>query len=141
VKANAFTLLQETDDFEQIIRPRIARRSEHAHEALGGDMRGLGKFRESDGRIDVVPENGLGGGDIAAKHAFDAFAQKLLAEFGIALDAGADCFLEVAGQSHGFLLLSPFIILPAVKSVLDVLLLAFLRAAEQNDEEVSVLAD
>jgi hypothetical protein len=39
------------------------------------------------------------------------------------------------------LLLSPFITLPAVKSVLDVLLLAFLRAAEQNDEEVSVLAD
>jgi hypothetical protein len=39
-------------------------------------------------------------------------------------------------------LFSPFIILPAVKSGLDVLLLAFLgAAAEQNDEEVSVLAD
>jgi hypothetical protein len=39
-------------------------------------------------------------------------------------------------------LFSPLIILPAVKSGLDVLLLAFLgAAAEQNDEEVSVLAD
>jgi len=40
------------------------------------------------------------------------------------------------------LLFSPFIILPAVKSGLDVLLLAFLgAAAEQNDEAVSVLAE
>src|SRR5580692_6999832 len=40
------------------------------------------------------------------------------------------------------LLFSPFIILPAVKSGLEVLLLAFLGAgAEQNDEAVSVLAE
>jgi hypothetical protein len=40
------------------------------------------------------------------------------------------------------LLFSPFIILPAFKSGLDVWLLAFLgAAAEQNDEAVSVLAE
>jgi hypothetical protein len=40
------------------------------------------------------------------------------------------------------LLFSPFIILPAFKSGLDVLMLAFLgTAAGQNDEAVSVLAE
>ena len=48
-------------------------------------MRGLGKPRKSYSRINVVPEDGLGSGDIATEHTCDAFAQKFFAEFGIAL--------------------------------------------------------
>jgi hypothetical protein len=53
------------------------------------------ELREAHGRIDVVAENGLAGGDVATEHGFDAFAQQLLAELWITLHAGANGFLDV----------------------------------------------
>src|SRR5579862_5021464 len=51
-------------------------------------------------------------------------------------------FLKSRVRAMVVLLFSLFIILPAVESRLDVLMLAFLgTAAEQNDEAVSVLAE
>lgn len=140
MEAHAFALLQKGHNLEQIIRARIARGSEHAHKALRGNVGRLGEFCEADGRVDVVAENGLRGRDVAAEHAFDAFAQKLLAELWIAFDAGAYGFLKVAGQTH--VVLPIFSFYNPANRPLDVLLLPLLgAAAKENDETLAIFAE
>src|SRR5580700_8138486 len=77
-ETHAFAVLQKTHHLEEIGRSRIAGRAEHPHQALGGHMRRLSEFRESDGGIDVIAEDGLAGGDVARQQAFDALAQQRL---------------------------------------------------------------
>ncbi len=74
LETHSFAMLQKTDNFEEILCPRVSRWPEHPHEALRRDVRGLGKLRETDGRIDVVAQNGLGRSDIASDQGFNAFA-------------------------------------------------------------------
>src|SRR5712692_2643462 len=101
VETDPLALLQKTDNFEKVVRSRVAGRSEHPHEAFGRDVRGLGEFGKTDGCVDVVAQDGLGRGDIAGEHGFDPLTQKLFAELGIARNAGTDRLFEITGQGHG----------------------------------------
>ena len=42
MKAYALALLQETNNLKQVVRAWIPRRSEHTHQALRRNVRGLG---------------------------------------------------------------------------------------------------
>jgi hypothetical protein len=130
-------MLQKADYLEQVIRARIARRSQHPHQALGRDARRCGEVGEADGRVNVIAEDSFPGSYVAGEHRFDSFAKKLLSEFRIALDPSANGLLEIASQRHRCVLLLPsFVILPAGQSCIDVALLALLRAATQQDDKL-----
>jgi hypothetical protein len=60
-------------------------------------VRGFREFGEANGGVNVIAQHGLAGFDVSQDEAFDAFAQKLLAERGVALCAGLDGLFEVAG--------------------------------------------
>ena len=49
-----FTALQSADDGENIVRARVARRAEHAHEAFRGFGCRGGQFFKTDGRVDII---------------------------------------------------------------------------------------
>src|SRR5438128_544145 len=55
---------------------------------------------EADGRLDVVPEDRLSGLHVAAQHRVDAFTQKRLCEFLVALDVALHQFLEALCSGH-----------------------------------------
>src|SRR5208282_5216026 len=97
----AFAALQEADDLEEIVGARVARRPQHSHEAFGRDACGFSEVRKAKGRVDVIAQDGLRRGYVAGQHGFDSFAEKLFSEFGIALDASANGFLEITSQRHG----------------------------------------
>jgi hypothetical protein len=99
-ETHSFPALKDADDFEQITGTRIARGSKHSHEALGRNSRCFRQFSKSYRRVDVIPQNSLCGDDVARKHSFETFAQKLLSELGIALDASANGLFEIASQGH-----------------------------------------
>jgi hypothetical protein len=101
MKTHAFAMLKEAHNFKQVGRARVAGRAEHAHEAFGWNVCGLGQADESNRRIDVVAQNCFGESDVAGQHGFEAFTEKFLAELGVALHAVTDGFLKVTGQGHG----------------------------------------
>ena len=68
LETHALAMLKKTDNHKKIIGPGVASRSEHPHEAFGWNARGLGEFGKTDCGIDVIPQNGLGRGDIAGEH-------------------------------------------------------------------------
>jgi hypothetical protein len=56
--------------------PADCPRPEHAHQALGRDIRGRAQAVEADRRVDVA-QNRLAGIKIPRKQALDPFAQQL----------------------------------------------------------------
>ena len=93
-------MLKEANYLEQIICARIARRSQHSHQALGRDARRFGEVGEAYGRVNVIAKDSFPRGHVAGEHRFDSFAEKLLSEFRIALDPTANGLLEIASECH-----------------------------------------
>src|SRR5947208_16731190 len=94
-------MLKEAHNFKQVGRARVARRAEHAHQACGWNVRGLGETGESDSFVDVVAQNCLREGNLAGEHGFETCAEKFFAKLGVALHAVPTRFLKVAGPGHG----------------------------------------
>lgn len=140
-------MLQVGDDLKQIARLRIAARAEHAHQAFRGAVGCIAQFSKADGGVDEIAKNDLAGFHVTGKKVFNALAEKRFAEARIAFDAGADGFLEIACQSQCLFLffLLPFsqrVVFPAVERQVNIALLAFFRAAAEEDHErVAVLAE
>src|SRR5260221_14490068 len=75
VKLYSRMRLQGADDGEKIAHLRIARWSEHAHQALWRDFHFFGQLFETDRRVDVVAQNTLSDIQLAIKQGVDTFAQ------------------------------------------------------------------
>lgn len=86
-EVNAFGLLQNGKDAGKVCHGRATFGAEHAHQTFSGNVRPLFKVLKSNGRIDVVAQNGLAGIEIAVKNALDGLAQKRMAKIRIALRA------------------------------------------------------
>jgi hypothetical protein len=97
-EADAFAVLEEADDLEEIVRARITPRSQHSHQTLGWNARRFGKIAEAQGCVNVIAQDGLRRGYVAREHGFNSFPKKLFAELGIALDASANGFFEIASE-------------------------------------------
>jgi hypothetical protein len=106
--------------------------------------RDLGQFGEANCGVDVIAQHGFSCLYISGEEAFDAFAQKFLAESRITLDAGSNRFFEIAGQRHCWfpLFLSILVVPPCGDSVVDVVLLPLFRSAtEQEDKVLAVFTE
>src|SRR5450755_4564321 len=91
LETHALVALEKTDNRKKIIRPRVTRWPQHAHQAFGWDVRGLREFGKPDSRVDVIAQDGLSCGNITGEQRLNAFAEKLLAELRVECDTGADC--------------------------------------------------
>ena len=69
--------LEKTENHEKIIRQRVARWPERAHQAFGWDVRGLREVGKSDGRVDVIAQDRFGCGDVSGDQGLNALAEKV----------------------------------------------------------------
>ena len=100
VEADTFALLQKTDNFKEIVRPRGTCRPQHPHEAFGRNLRALFKILKPECGVHIVAEHGLSGFQIAVEDALDGFTEECLAEIRIALRPRPDGFFEVVSKGH-----------------------------------------
>lgn len=80
--------LHRLDHGEQILRGRIAGRTEHPHQALRRCPGLVREALESNRRVDEVPQDRLAGLDVSAEEVVHRLAEKRLAEGLIAIGAG-----------------------------------------------------
>ena len=73
LQVNALLLLQVLDHREQVARPGILFRPEHAHEALARFNEDPGQLLKPDRRVDIVTQHRPAGIDVTGKQAFDSF--------------------------------------------------------------------
>ena len=78
----AFGLLQRGQNAGEVRGRRAAFWTQHAHQALGGNLRPPFQVLKTDGRVHIVAEHGLPGVKIAVDDALDGFPQECLAEIG-----------------------------------------------------------
>ena len=100
VKLYARLLLQVADHVEQVLRLRIAARTEHADQTLRWRAGCGSELFKSDSRLDVVAQNRLSGFHIAGEHRVDALAQQRLRKLGVVLDVPLDQFPETLCFCH-----------------------------------------
>lgn len=99
-EANAFALLQDGYDLEQVPGIWISSGTEHPHQTLGRASHGASKIEKTDGCVDQVAKNGLPGINIAGEETVDGFAQQRLAESCVAHCACLNGALELTGERH-----------------------------------------
>src|SRR5580700_4349493 len=73
---DAFRVLYCAEDAGEIGGRGITLRSQHAHEALDGNLGALFQVQKSDSRVDVVAKNGFAGCKVSVDDALDGLAQK-----------------------------------------------------------------
>ena len=100
LEADALVLLDVADDLAQVAGVGVARRSEHAHEALGRLAGEGAELFESDRGVDVIAKQDLAGVGVAGKQGFDAFGQQALPKGRVALSASLHGFFEVTSEGH-----------------------------------------
>ena len=66
METDALAPLKESDDLKQIFRAGIAGWSKHPHKTLRRNVCFLSKLRKSHRSVDIVAQNRLCGGDVAA---------------------------------------------------------------------------
>jgi hypothetical protein len=101
LEAHAFAALEQAYNLEKIAGARIARWTQHSHQAFGGNVSRCGEVGKAHSCVDVIAQDDLRSGYIADEHRFDSFPEKCSSKSGITLGASADGFLEVASERHG----------------------------------------
>jgi hypothetical protein len=85
LEPDAFRFLQRGEDAGKIGCRRITLWSQHAHQALGGNLRAPFEVWKSGRGLDIIAENGLAGRKVSADYALDGLAQIRRAQLRIAL--------------------------------------------------------
>lgn len=80
-------LLQRLQDRHEIARSWISRRAEHALHTFRGAFDLDAELLEADGRVDVVSQQCLAGGQVACQEFIDGFGEQRTAEACIAAGA------------------------------------------------------
>jgi hypothetical protein len=92
-------LLEVAEHGEQILRLRIAVRSEHPHQALCGDASRRGEPLEAQGGVDVIAQDCLARRYVSGQERLDTLAQQRLPESRIAGEVRA-AFSDVNARAN-----------------------------------------
>jgi hypothetical protein len=99
---NAGLLLKIPNDVEEIARLRIAARAEHSDQTLRLSAGRPAEFLKAYGSLDVVPQDGLAGINVAGQHQIDTFAQEGIGKGAVLGDVLSHQFLETSCHRYGF---------------------------------------
>jgi hypothetical protein len=94
-ESNVLSLLKVLKDGEQIARLRIAARSKHPKQTLGGLLGGAAERFEADGRMHAISQHGLAGLDIPSEKAIRRLAEQRLSETAVLAGAFAYGLFEI----------------------------------------------
>src|ERR1017187_2118601 len=101
LKVHALLRLKMSEYAKQVLGRRVALRSKHPHETVGGDECRLFQLPKADRGVDIVAQDRAARLLVAGEHEFDCFTKQRLAEFRFLLGAFADRFAKIFGQCHG----------------------------------------
>src|SRR5579863_10130650 len=99
-KYSSFKFLQIGNDLEEVLRLRIALRTEHAHEYLWRAAKVGSEFDKTDRAVNVFAEYRFSGLHIASEHAADAFLQQRPTEAGAVPQPLIQCLIKSLGWTH-----------------------------------------
>jgi hypothetical protein len=106
LQANARLRLQQADDGEQVLGGGIARRPEHAHQALGRSTEGCAEFFEADGGVDARAQGGAPLLQITIEQRLHRLGEQCLPEFDVAAGPRLHRLAKTSGQGHDHFLLT-----------------------------------
>src|SRR5260221_3196165 len=107
-ETNARLRLQQADDTEQVLGGGIARRSEHAHQALGRSAERGAKFFETDRGVDARAQRGAPLLQIAVEQRLHRLTEQCLPKLDVAASPRPNRLAKTSRQGHDqFLLVRP----------------------------------
>lgn len=75
LEMNTFRFLQSGEDARKVCGRGAALGAEHPHEAFRGNARSFFEALKTDGRVDIIAQHSLAGGEVSVDDAFDSLTQ------------------------------------------------------------------